>query len=92
MAQNASFGKEVKGHPGIYSFYTVITLKIVQMSCKCMITLGTTLTSRFILNLIEIGKVTNILFFALKSVQNATFENEVFAWLEIVKVADFDEE
>ena len=32
------------------------------------------------------------IFFALKSVQNATFENEVFAQLEIVKVTVFDVE
>ena len=30
-------------------------------------------------------------FFALKSVQNATFDNEVFAWLERVKGVIFDE-
>ena len=32
------------------------------------------------------------IFFALKSVHNATFENEVFAWLEKVKGAVLDEE
>ena len=58
-----------------------------------MVILGTTLTSRFILNLRDIGRVTNFFFFfALKSVQNATFENEVFAWWEKVKVAVFDVE
>ena len=30
-------------------------------------------------------------FFALKSVQNATFEKEIFAWWEKVKGAVFDE-
>ena len=38
----------------------------------------------------EGGELFN--FFALKRVQNATFENEVFAWWEKVKVAVFDVE
>ena len=62
------------------------------MNCKGMITLGTTLTSGYNLNLREIGRVVNFFqFFALKSVQNATFENEVFAWWEKVKGAVFGE-
>ena len=57
-----------------------------------MIILETTLTSWFILTLREIERVTNYYFFALKSVQNASFEKEVFTRLEKVKVAVFDEE
>ena len=58
-----------------------------------MITLGTTLTSWFILTLREIGRVVNFFqFYALKCVQNASFENEVFAWWEKVKGAVFGEE
>ena len=62
------------------------------MSWKCMITLGTTLTLGYVVTLREIGRVTNFFFFALKSVQNATFEKEVFARLEKVKGDVLDDE
>ena len=58
-----------------------------------MITLGKTLTSRFILNLREIGRVVNFLFFCPKKCPKTQLSKMKFLpGGKKVKVAVFDEE
>ena len=91
MAQNASFGNEVKGHPEISHFTHSTLLKGVdELEMNDYTRKDSNIRVYIDFERYREGD-EHFNFFALKSVQNATFEKEIFAWWEKVKGAVFDE-